>query len=127
TKKVVTSDSAALPGGRYSQGIRAGDFIFVAGEKGLDPKTGEIVPGGIAAEPRQAMENIKAILEEEGASLDDAVSSVVYLTEINDFSAMNEVYGEYFGDAPPGRTTVGVNALPAGARVEITITALSPA
>jgi 2-iminobutanoate/2-iminopropanoate deaminase len=123
-KIVVTSDKAALPIGPYSQGIQAGDFVFVAGEKGIDPKTGKMVPGGIGAETRQTIENIKAIVEEAGASLDDAVASVVYLTDINEFEEMNEVYAEYFKENPPGRTTVGVSALPAGARVEITVTVM---
>ena len=102
----------------------AGDFIFVAGEKGIDPKTGKIVSGGIAAETRQTLENVKAILEAAGASMDDAVRAVVYLTDLSAFQEMNAVYAEYFKVAPPGRTTVEVTALPAGAHVEIEVTAL---
>ncbi len=125
-KTVVKTTRAALPVGPYSQGIVAGDFVFVAGEKGIDPKTGKIVPGGIAAETRQTLENVKAILEAAGTSLDDAVRSVVYLTDISAFQEMNAVYAEYFKVDPPGRTTVEVTALPAGAHVEIEITALRP-
>ncbi|MGH9340905.1 MAG: Rid family detoxifying hydrolase [Acidobacteriota bacterium] len=124
-KKVITSQKAALPVGPYSQGIRARGFIFVAGEKGLDPKTGKIVSGGIGPETRQALENIKAIVEEAGGSLDDAVSSTVHLTDISEFEQMNRVYAQYFKHQPPGRTTVGVASLPAGARVEITVTVLA--
>jgi 2-iminobutanoate/2-iminopropanoate deaminase len=124
TKKVLTSDKAALPIGPYSQGIQAGNFIFVAGEKGIDPKTGKIVPGGIAAETRQTLENIKAILAEAGATLDDAVSSTVHMTDLAEFQAMNQVYAEYFRNMPPGRTTVQVPALPAGAHIEITVVAV---
>ena len=123
-KKVITTEKAALPVGPYSQGIEAGDFIFVAGEKGLDPKTGKIVEGGIAAETRQTLENIKAILEAAGATMDDAVRSVVYMTDIGEFAEMNAVYAEYFPTDPPGRTCVQVVALPAGAHVEIEVSAV---
>ena len=122
-KKVLTSSKAALPIGPYSQGIQIGNLIFVAGEKGIDPKTGEVVPGGIMAETRQTFENIKAILEEAGATLDDAVSSTVHMTNLKEFADMNKVYAEYFHEAPPGRTTVEVAALPGGAHIEITMVA----
>ena len=122
-KKVLTSSKAALPIGPYSQGIQIGNFIFVAGEKGIDPKTGKVVPGGIMAETRQTLENIKAILEQAGATLDDAVSSTVHMTDLKEFGHMNKVYAEYFHEAPPGRTTVEVAALPGGAHIEITIVA----
>jgi 2-iminobutanoate/2-iminopropanoate deaminase len=123
--EVIETDGAAKPIGPYSQAIKANGFVFVAGEKGIDPKTNKIVPGGIAAETRQTLENIKAILEAAGSSFDRAVQSFVYLTDINDFAEMNKVYAEYFVVNPPGRTTVAVSALPAGARVEITVTALA--
>ena len=123
--EVIQTDGAAAPIGPYSQAIRANGFVFVAGEKGIDPKTGKIVPGGIAAETRQTLENIKAILTEAGSSFDRAVQSFVYMTDISEFGEMNKVYAEYFTTNPPGRTTVGVTALPAGARVEITVTALA--
>jgi 2-iminobutanoate/2-iminopropanoate deaminase len=123
-KKVITSPKAALPIGPYSQAIQAGDFIFVAGEKGIDRATGKIVPGGIAAETRQTLENIQAILAEAGATLDDAVSSTVHMVDLGEFAEMNKVYAEFFKAMPPGRTTVQVPALPAGARIEITVTAL---
>ena len=122
-KKVLTSSKAALPIGPYSQGIQFGNFIFVAGEKGIDPKTGKVVPGGIAVETRQTFENIKAILEEAGATLDDAVAATVHMTDLGEFQEMNKVYAGYFHEAPPGRTTVGVASLPGGAHIEITIIA----
>jgi len=122
-KKVLVSDRAALPIGPYSQGIQVGNLIFVAGEKGIDPKTGKIVSGGIAAETRQTLENIQAILEQAGATLDDAVSSAVHMTDLAEFAEMNQVYAEYFRKDPPGRTTVQVSALPAGAHIEITVIA----
>ena len=123
-KQVITSDKAALPVGPYSQGIKVGPAVFVAGEKGIDPSTEKIVDGGIAAETRQTLENVKAILAAAGATMDDAVRSVVYLTDIKDFQEMNGVYAEYFQKDPPGRTCVVVSALPAGAHVEIEITAV---
>jgi 2-iminobutanoate/2-iminopropanoate deaminase len=125
-KQVLASRKAALPIGPYSQGIRVGDFVFVAGEKGIDPRTGKVVPGGIKAETRQTLENIKAILEEAGATLDDAVSATVHMTDLAEFGEMNSVYAEYFHEAPPGRTTVQVAALPGGAHIEITIIATRP-
>jgi len=123
--EVIKTDRAAAPIGPYSQAIKAGGFVFVAGEKGIDPKTGKVVPGGIAAETRQTLENIKVILEAAGSSLDRAVATTVYMVNIGDFAAMNEVYARYFTANPPGRTTVGVRELPAGVQVEIQVTALA--
>lgn len=123
-KKVIQSPGAAAPIGPYSQAISAGGFVFVAGEKGIDPKTGKIVPGGIAAETRQTLENIRAILAAAGAALDDVVASTVHMIDLAEFAEMNRVYAEYFPSMPPGRTTVQVAALPAGARIEITVTAV---
>jgi 2-iminobutanoate/2-iminopropanoate deaminase len=123
-KKVITSPKAALPIGPYSQAIQAGNFVFVAGEKGIDRNTGKIVPGGIVAETRQTLDNIKAILQEAGANLSDAVACTVHMVDLSEFDAMNQVYAEYFRMMPPGRTTVQVPALPAGARIEITLTAV---
>lgn len=122
-KKELRTSAAALPVGPYSQGIQVGNLVFIAGEKGIDPKTGKLAPGGIAAETPQTFENIKAILAEAGATLDDAVACTVHMTDLTEFPEMNRVYAEYFTDAPPGRTTVQVAALPGGARIEITITA----
>lgn len=123
-KKVVKTDRAGAPLGPYSQGIIANGFVFVAGEKGVDPKTGKIVSGGIEPETRQTLENIQAILEAAGSSFDMAVSAVVHMTNLDDFVKMNKVFAEYFKVDPPGRTTVEVNRLPAGAQVEITVTAM---
>ena len=123
-KTVIQTDKAGPPVGPYSQGIKAGGFVFVAGEKGMDPVTKKIVLGGIEAETRQTLENIKAILEEAGSNMDLVVSTFVYMTDLNDFAKMNDVYAEYFKTKPPGRTTVEVRSLPAGAHIEVTATAL---
>ncbi len=123
-KEVITTDKAALPVGPYSQAIKTGDLIFVAGEKGIDPGTGVIVNGGIAAETRQTLDNIQAILEAAGATMDHVVRTVVYMTDISEFAEMNAVYAGYFPNDPPGRSCVQVVALPAGAHVEIEVTAV---
>ncbi len=122
--KAIQSNKSAAPIGPYSQAIKAGGFIFVAGEKGLDVKTGKIVPGGIAAETRQTLENIRGILEACGSSMDKVVQSFVFMTDLKEFEEMNRVYADYFTATPPGRTTVEVKSLPAGAHIEITVTAL---
>jgi 2-iminobutanoate/2-iminopropanoate deaminase len=123
--QVIKTDKAGPPVGPYSQGIKAGGFVFVAGEKGLDPLTGRIVPGGIEAETRRTLENIKAILEAGGSSMDLVVSTFVFMTDLSQFTAMNAVYAQYFTKNPPGRTTVEVKALPAQAQIEITAYALA--
>ena len=111
---VIQTDQAAAPIGPYSQAIQANGFVFVAGEKGIDPASGEIVPGGVAAETRQTLENIRHILAAAGTGLERAVATTVYLVDMSEFAEMNGVYAEYFRERPPGRTTVGVAALPAG-------------
>ncbi len=123
--EVVKTDKAGPPVGPYSQAIKAGGFVFVAGEKGLDPSTQRIVPGGIEPETRQTLENIKAILEEAGSHIDRVVSTFVFMTDLSEFSKMNAIYAECFKANPPGRTTVEVKSLPAGAHIEITATALA--
>ena len=123
--EVIKTDKAGPPVGPYSQAIKAGGFIFVAGEKGMDPVTKQIVPGGIEPETRRTLENIRAILEKAGSGMDRVVSTFVFMTDLNEFSKMNEIYAGYFKDHPPGRTTVEVKSLPAGAHIEITVTALA--
>ena len=123
--EVIQTDKAAAPIGPYSQAIRANGFVFVAGEKGIDPTTNQMVSGGTPTETRQTLENIRNILEAAGSGMDRVVATTVYLVDLSEFSAMNAIYAEYFTANPPGRTTVGVTSLPAGARVEITVTALA--
>lgn len=123
--QIIKTDKAGPPVGPYSQAVKAGGFVFVAGEKGMDPVTKQMVPGGIEAETRRTLKNIKAILEEAGSSMDLVVSTFVFMTDLSEFSKMNEIYAEYFMANPPGRTTVEVRSLPAGAHVEITAYALA--
>lgn len=124
-KETIHTDKAPKALGPYSQAIKAGGFIYTAGQVGVDPKTSEIVPGGIEAETRQVLINIKNILEAAGSSLDHVVKTTVYLRDIQDFSAMNGVYATFFPENPPARTTVQVAALPRGVAIEIDTIALA--
>lgn len=120
SREVIQTDNAPKPIGPYSQGIKAqGHFLFLAGQVGLDPATGKLVDGGIEAQTRQALENVKAILEAAGISLRQVVKSTVLLQNLSDFAALNAIYGTYFTENPPVRTTFGGLQLPAGALVEI--------
>ena len=123
SKRIVEAPAAGAPVGPYSQAVVAGEWIFLSGEKGVDPKTGEIVPGGVGAEVRQAFENIKVILEAAGAGLEDVVRCVVYLGGTTDFAAMNEAYAPFFPKDPPVRSTVMVDALPLGLKALVEVTA----
>jgi reactive intermediate/imine deaminase len=109
-KTVINSERAGKPGGHYSQAIRFGRLVFTAGAVGQDPATGKIVPGGIRAQVRQALENVSAVLEEAGTSLAHALKVNAYLADVADFAAFNEVYAGFFSSGPPpARTTVGVS------------------
>jgi 2-iminobutanoate/2-iminopropanoate deaminase len=107
-RKVVRTSNAPRPGGVYSQAIVAGNLIFVAGQACVNPETNQFEFGDIQSETRRTLQNIRAILEAAGSSLKDVVRVGVFLTDMNDFAAMNEVYGEFFPGDPPARTTVGV-------------------
>lgn len=121
--EVIQDLGSAAPVGPYSQGIKAGGFVFVAGEKGIDPDTGKIVDGGIQSETKQTFANIEGILLAAGATLEQVVATTVHMVNLEEFQQMNEIYATFFKNNPPGRTTVGVTSLPAGANVEITVTA----
>jgi 2-iminobutanoate/2-iminopropanoate deaminase len=119
-KHVIRTEAAPAPfqGAPYNQAIRTGDLVFVAGQLGLTP-AGGLADGGIAEQTEQVMRNLAAILEAAGTSLDGLVKTTVFLADLGDFAAMNEVYARHVGERPPARSTVEVAALPSGALVEI--------
>jgi len=123
-KRIVKTDKAPQPIGPYSAGVKTGKWVFTAGQIGIDPQTGEIVEGGIEAETRQVLTNLKNLLEEAGASLDQVVKTTVFLRDMEEFPRMNQVYAEFFDKDYPARSTVQVAALPRGAAVEIEAVAL---
>jgi len=118
-RAVVHSDAAPRAVGPYSQAIQSGDWVFTAGQIGLDPATGTLVGEDVATQTRQVLANLTAVLAAAGASLAGVVKTTVFLVDMGDFAAMNAVYAEHFPEAPPARSTVAVAALPLGARVEI--------
>jgi len=118
-QSVVKTQSAPAAIGPYSQGIVAGGFLFVSGQIPLDPASGEMIQGDIADQVRRVLENLSAILKAGGSGMERVVRTTVYLLDLGEFPKMNEVYRGYFGSDPPARSTVGVGALPKGARVEI--------
>lgn len=123
-KKIVSTDKAPKAIGPYSQAIRTENLVFTAGQVGLDPATMEIVKGGIEAETRQALTNLKHVLESADSGLNFVVKTLVFLQDMNDFARMNAVYTEFFPENPPARSTVQAAALPKSALVEIECVAL---
>lgn len=123
-RKPIYPPGAAKPLAPYSPGIDAACFVFVSGQLGLDPAVNKIVPGGIEAETRQALINVQTILNAADTTLDQVVKVTVFLRDINDFVAMNGVYGQFFVEEPPARSAFQVGALPLGAAVEIEAIAL---
>jgi 2-iminobutanoate/2-iminopropanoate deaminase len=126
SKTVIATASAPAAIGPYSQAIRAGSLVFTAGQIALDPATQQVVSGGITEQTTRVLENLKAILEAAGTSLEKTVKATVFLKDFNDFAAMNAAYGAYLapaGTAPPARTTVEVSRLPKNALVEIELVA----
>ena len=122
TKKAIETSKAPGAVGPYSQGIHAGDFIFVSGQLPANAE-GVLIIDDIAAATRQSLENVNAVLSAAGARMDDVVKATVFLTDMGDFSAMNKVYGEFFSDPFPARACIEVAALPKGAKVEIEVIA----
>jgi 2-iminobutanoate/2-iminopropanoate deaminase len=122
-KQIITTDKAPKALGPYSVANRTGNLIFAAGQLGLNPETGELAPGGIEAETRQSLTNLKCVLEAAGSSLANVVKTTVFLRDINDFARMNAVYAEFFTANYPARSAVQVAALPKGAAVEIEVVA----
>jgi 2-iminobutanoate/2-iminopropanoate deaminase len=118
-KKIISTDRAPKAIGPYSQAVISNGFVFVSGQVPLDPATGQIVAGGIAEQTARVFENIKNVLEAAGSSLEQAVKTTVYLKDMGDFAAMNEVYARYFTANPPARATVEAARLPRDVRIEI--------
>jgi 2-iminobutanoate/2-iminopropanoate deaminase len=122
-KKIISTSDAPAAIGPYSQAIRSGNFIFCSGQIPLDPNSGEMVGDDIGAQTRQVLDNISGLLKSEGLSLDDVLKTTIFLTDLGNFQIVNEIYGSYFNNQPPARSTVQVSALPKGAKIEIEIIA----
>jgi 2-iminobutanoate/2-iminopropanoate deaminase len=119
TLRAITTGGAPGAIGAYSQAIDAGGFVFVAGQVGLDPASGELVEGGVEAQAERALRNISAILDAAGLTMSDVVKTTVLLADMGDFAQINTVYAKFVGDPPPARATYAVAALPRGALIEI--------
>ena len=126
SRRVIQSPGAPAPVAAYSQAIASGDLLFCSGQIAIDPQTGQMVGGGIEAETERVLENLKAVLVAAGASLADVVKTTVYLSDFSEFQAMNAVYVRAFPTDPPARATVGVSALPRGAKIELEAIARLP-
>jgi 2-iminobutanoate/2-iminopropanoate deaminase len=122
-KEAVSTRDAPAAGGAYSQGVKAGGFVFAAGQLARDPATGELIEGGVKAQTEQVLKNLSAVLAAAGTAMDRAVKTTVFLRNMRDFEEMNEVYAKFFAGVPPARTTVEA-ALPGKALVEIDVLAL---
>jgi 2-iminobutanoate/2-iminopropanoate deaminase len=118
-KQIIATNEAPAAVGPYSQGVQLSDFVFTAGQLGIVPGTGDFAGPDIKSQTRQALENVQAVLEASGSCLKHVVKVTVFLQDIEEFSQMNEVYAEFFSEAPPARSAVQVAALPLGGRVEI--------
>ena len=118
-KEIVSTDKAPAAIGPYSQAVAANGFLFCSGQVALDPKTGQLVAGGVQAETERALENLKAVLAARGLGFEDVVKTTVFLASMDEFAKMNEVYAKYFSSKPPARATVAAAGLPKGARVEV--------
>ena len=118
-KEIIATDHAPRAIGPYSQAVRAGNLVFASGQIPIDPATGEFVAGGIAEQTEQVLRNVRAVFEAAGVGLGQVIKTTVFLADMDDFTAMNEVYGRFFGENPPARATVQAARLPRDARVEI--------
>jgi 2-iminobutanoate/2-iminopropanoate deaminase len=126
TRTAVSTADAPKAVGPYSQGIVADGFVFCAGQLGLDPATGQMVEGGVVAQAERALGNLRAVLAAAGCTFGDLVKTTIFLADINDFQAVNEVYANFVTDPPPARSTVPVGALPKGGLIEIEAIARQP-
>ncbi|MEI6487830.1 MAG: RidA family protein [Bacteroidota bacterium] len=123
-KKIITSENAPAPIGPYSHAVKVGNMLFVSGQVGKNPKTGELILGNVKSETKQVMENVKGILTDAGMRFANVVKTTIFLADMNDFAAVNEVYGSYFTSDFPARETVQVSKLPLGVNVEISVIAV---
>lgn len=123
-KYIIESKEAPSAIGPYSMAVKAGNFVFTSGQLGLDPKSGNLVSGGLESETRQALENLRHILQDSGSGFENVVKTTVFLKDMADFSKMNTIYAEYFPEIPPARSAVQVAALPKGGAIEIEVVAL---
>lgn len=123
-REIISTDRAPAAVGPYSQAVTAGEFVFTAGQIPIDPETGKMAAGDVQDQTRQALKNVRAVLEAAGTSLDRVIKTTVFITDMGEFARMNEVYAEFFSEQPPARACVEVAALPKGARVEIEAIAL---
>ena len=124
-KEPVQTEGAPKAIGPYSQAIKANGLVFCSGQVALDPATGQVIEGGIREQTERVMRNLKAVLEAAGSSFDRAIKTTVFLADLSDFSEMNAVYGSFFGDPPPARSTVEVSRLPKDVRIEVDVIALA--
>ena len=124
-KKIISTSEAPAAIGPYSQAVRIGNFLFCSGQIPLDPKSGQIVSGDIAAETRRVLDNVGAVLKAERLTFENIVKTTIFLTDLGDFQSVNEIYGSYFKQQPPARSTVQVSALPKGAKIEIEVIAVA--
>jgi 2-iminobutanoate/2-iminopropanoate deaminase len=118
TRQAIQTNGAPAALGPYSQAIRSGDLVFCSGQIGLDPATGELLDG-VEAQAERALRNLQSVLDAAGLGFDDVVKTTIFLADVNDFGAVNTIYAKHMPDPPPARSTVGIAALPKGARVEI--------
>lgn len=123
-RDIVLTDRGPKPIGPYSQAVKANGFLFVSGQVAFDPKTGEMTAGSISEQTERVLQNVKGIVEASGSNLSHVVKTTVFLKDMNDFTAMNEVYAKFFIAAPPARSTVQVTRLPKDALVEIEVVAV---
>ncbi|PIS09854.1 MAG: reactive intermediate/imine deaminase [Bdellovibrio sp. CG10_big_fil_rev_8_21_14_0_10_47_8] len=122
-KKVILTKQAPAPIGPYSQAIESGPFLFCSGQIPIDPSSGQVFTGDLKAQTELVMKNVEAVLKEAGLSFKHVVKTTIFLTNMNDFATVNEVYGKYFSEQPPARSTVAVAGLPKGVNVEVEVIA----
>ena len=123
TKKIIETKSAPAPIGPYSQAVQVGNLLFCSGQIAIDPATNQVLTGSVTEQAVQVMKNIDAVLKQAGATFQNVIKTTIYLTDMKDFPAVNEVYGSHFKTLPPARSTVAVAGLPKGVQVEIEVTA----